>query len=139
MKRIEDDISLRNAITAYADALDTVEECLRNKTEPFVSNKHLSQIRLFKNPIRISSDFSMRTFWIFLISGLALASGFSAGWVNFFDTPLHFFLTMGVVAIVILKMWMFTFSALILQIGGGRKIQKKESAKILNELLRKSL
>lgn len=140
MNTINENINLKNAIVAYASALDTVEECLRNGTEPFVSNKHLSQIRMYKNPIKISfDDFSMKTFWVWLILSFTLMHYLFSGAVEFLATPISQFFAVGVVVIIVLKIYMLTFSALILKIGGGRKVQKKESAKILNEFLKKSL
>lgn len=139
MNSIHENINLKNAIVAYASALDTVEACLRNGQEPFVSNKHLSQIRMYKTPIKTSSGFSMKTFWVYLIVGYMLMYYLFSGTVEFLATRPTQILAACFFVLVVLKIYSFTFSALILTIGGGRKVQKKESAKILNELLRKSL
>lgn len=139
MNSINENINLKNAIVAYASALDTVEACLRNGQEPFLSNKHLSQIRMYKKPIKTSSDFSMKTFWVWLILGYALMYYLFSGTVEFLATRPTQILAACFVVLIALKIYSLTFSALILTIGGGRKVQKRASAKILNELLKKSL
>lgn len=134
IKKIEDNINLRNATVAYASALDVVEECLRNKTEPFVSNKHLSQIRLYKDPINFNFLFSIKGLFILCILGF-IGTYYLGDFLSLTILQASF-IVFSAITLMLMGFFTHTFPFLIYKIGG---MQKKKSAKILNELLRKNL
>lgn len=134
MNSIHENINLKNAIVAYASALDTVEACLRNGQEPFVSNKHLSQIRLYKDPINFDFLFSIKG--LFIICVLCFIGSYYLGGFLSLTVFQADFIVFGAMIVMLTGFFTHTFPFLIYKIGG---MQKKKSAKILNELLRKSL
>lgn len=127
------------ATVAYAQALDQVEECLRTGKEPFISNQNLAQIRMYRtSSIQHSSEkigipsktwIILSCFILFAIGGAVEAQG------NIVLVPF------ALIAFVVLAVWVYgqTMNGMISRICGGSKIQQKESAKILNALIKKSL
>ena len=123
------------ATSAYGYALDQVEECLRTGREPFITNQNLAQMRMYRRElinVNITKNGLVAAFLgaLFIAGGLQMLLG---------DTLA--ILAGGGLAGLILAKYIFdqSIDGLISRIGGGKKVQQKESAKILNALIKKSL
>ena len=125
------------AAASYASALDTVEKCLRTGQTPYISNYDLAQMRMYRHQSARSRDLPLltRSLFFFLIA-LAVA-----GMVWWEQALLWHKIAAGAVAYMLLVVWVygFTVDGMISRIGGGRKVQKRESAKILNRLIKQEL
>lgn len=123
------------ATSAYGYALDQVEECLRTGRDPFITNQNLAQMRMYRRElinVNITKNALVAAFLgaLFIAGGLQMLLG---------DTLA--ILAGGGLTGLILAKYIFdqSIDGLISRIGGGKKVQQKESAKILNALIKKSL
>lgn len=125
------------AAASYASALDTVEKCLRTGQTPYISNYDLAQMRMYRHGIIRGWDMPHSTRGLVFILILMIF-----GAVAFWEYSLlwHKIVAGGVIYMIIVK-WVYdqTIDGMISRIGGGRKVQKRESAKILNRLIKQGL
>ena len=123
------------ATSAYGYALDQVEECLRTGREPFITNQNLAQMRMYRREL-INVNITKNGLVAALLGALFIAGGLQM----LLGDTLAILAGGGLVGLILAK-YIFdqSIDGLISRIGGGRKVQQKESAKILNALIKKSL
>ena len=123
------------ATSAYGYALDQVEECLRTGRDPFITNQNLAQMRMYRREL-INLNITKNGLVAALLGALFIAGGLQ---ILLGDTLA--ILAGGGLAGLLLAKYIFdqSIDGLISRIGGGKKVQQKESAKILNALIKKSL
>lgn len=123
------------ATSAYGYALDQVEECLRTGRDPFITNQNLAQMRMYRREL-INLNITKNGLVAALLGALFIAGG-----LQMLLGDILAILAGGGLAGLILAKYIFdqSIDGLISRIGGGKKVQQKESAKILNALIKKSL
>lgn len=123
------------ATSAYGYALDQVEECLRTGRDPFITNQNLAQMRMYRREL-INLNVTKNGLVVVFLGALFIAGGLQ---ILLGDT-LAILAGGGLVGLILAK-YIFdqSIDGLISRIGGGKKVQQKESAKILNALIKKSL
>ena len=123
------------ATSAYGYALDQVEECLRTGREPFITNQNLAQMRMYRREL-INVNITKNGLVAALLGALFIAGGLQM----LLGDTLAILAGGGLVGLILAK-YIFdqSIDGLISRIGGGKKVQQKESAKILNALIKKSL